>query len=649
MEEKYSTSSTFVFVKKPSAQEVEMIVSLISALTEALLPGVLWRNRMNSLVAAVVGLILAGKANMWEMGVKAPGQALEVNKGKRIYRLFNNLNINLDEVARALLRVLTVNVTDVIVAIDWTEFGSWKILKAAVVAQGRGIPVYWKAVKDGRRRMAEVELEFCDTLLQLVPSGKRLCIIGDRGFDSAEIVRFLKERAIKFALRFSHGVCIRLRDADFVHIEELPLKVGQLVDYGRVEYTKAFAVPARVVRTWMAGQDEEWNLVTNLGKNALAELIVKLYGRRFTIEELFRDLKGGAWGLAKTAVRTEAAMERLVLILAVAHIILVTIGRWAKKNGLERQFRSTEGLSLFRLGERVVRAAANGNLKLLPAIDFDPQFSELPITLDEIVQLPWNTKKRSVPEKQEIPTDRMRAYLLATKLTQPELAKVIGCQQSSVSNVSTGRMPMPPAWLPKLLEHANMTQEQFLSLPSPPVSPEQNPVFSANRLRAYLASQKLTQFALAQIVGSNQPKVCLVAAGSQPMPDNWLPDLLKHANMTEEEFLALPSLTTKQEPLILKPTQPQLPRDKRRKPDPPLVSTDDAILQRRRHALRVLWRKHKQKDLAAALGVGQPEVSRAVTGKRSCPDKWVLLLCDAYGLTEDEFLALGEAPMEKAA
>jgi hypothetical protein len=167
-----------------------MVEAFVSVLTRALLPGVLWENRMNSLVAAMVGLMRAGRTNMWEMGVMAPGPATEVNKGKRIYRLFNNANINLDEICKVLLRVLTVLASDVILAIDWTEFGSWKILKAAIVTRGRGIPVYWKAVKDGSRRMAEVELEFCDKLLEFLPPGKQLLIIGDRGFDSADLVRF---------------------------------------------------------------------------------------------------------------------------------------------------------------------------------------------------------------------------------------------------------------------------------------------------------------------------------------------------------------------------------------------------------------------------------------------------------------------------
>ena len=616
-----------------------MVEALISSLAGALLPGVLWKNRMKSLVATMVGLMLAGKANIWEMGGLMPGPALPVNKGKRASRLYNNLNISLDDIARALLRAVTVNLTDVIVAVDWTEFGSWKILKAAIVAKGRGIPIYWKAVKDGSRRMADVEVELCDKLLQLLPAAKRLLILGDRGFDSADLVLYLKQRGIKFVLRFSHNVCIALRNAAFVRVEDIPLKVGEIVDYGLALYTKGFSVPVRVVRTRMDGQDDDWNLVTNLGKNAAAELIVKLYGCRFTIEELFRDLKGGCWEIVRTRVLTVEAMERLCMVLSLSHILLVVIGRWAKKNGLEGQFRSTEGLSYFRLGERVVRAAAIGNLRTKDPIEFIPQFAELPIAIGEIVHIPWNVKRSRSKPKEKMSGGCLRAYLQAMKLSQPELAKIIGCRQSIVSNVANERMPMPPAWLEKLLRHANMTQEQFLALPVP--STEERPPISGLLLHAYMVSQNLKQSQIAGMVNTKQPNVSAVVNGKKPMPHAWLPVLLDHAGITEEAFFACPRPDT---------TQDQLCGNKTTQTSPSSTTTEAPCLAgQRRIALQILWRRYKQKELAEVLGVSQPTVSSALAGKRDCPEHWVPLLCAAYELTPEEFLAMGVAHLSNKA
>ena len=617
-----------------------MIVDLFSAMTRALLPrSVLWKNRMNSLVAAVLGLIFAGKTNIWDMGVAAPGKANAVNRGKRIGYFLTNLNISIEDVAKALLNALTGNLTDVIVAIDWTEFGSWKILTAAVVTKGRGIPFFWKAVKDGRCRMADVEVQVCEKLIAMVPPGKRLLLLGDRGFDSAEFVAYLLRRGVQFVLRCVHSVSVRLSDnVDFVTISNLPLKVGEVLDYGTVLYTKGSAVAVRLVRTLAHGQTDEWNLITNLGEHALAKVIVKLYGRRFTIEELFRDLKGGGWQLERTRVRFEESMDRLILVLAVAHILVVSIGRWAKKCNLERHFRSTPGLSLFSLGLRVIHEIANGNSVMMPPTGFDPAFAELPIRLDEIVHLPWNTKKaQREPPKQDIPRDRVVAYLHHLELTQTKVAKIVGCTQASISPVAKGRMPMPPAWIPKLLAYGKMTLSEFLALPAPPPKappPEpkliqQRPEIPRDRVRAFLTFQRMTQADLAYLVGSNQPKVSQVAAGMQRMPHEWLRPMLDHANITEQEFYALPTGNSPVKPVSQFPTTP------------PDIDTSELAL-RRRAALLVLWRQQKQKDLATAAGVGQSDISRAVSGKRNVPERWLQRLCLAYGLTENEFLALGD-------
>jgi predicted XRE-type DNA-binding protein len=631
-------------LNEQKASEVErVIVDLFSAMIRAFLPRrVLWTNRMNSLVAAILGLIFAGKTNIWDMGVAAPGKASAVNRGKRIGHLLANLNISIDDIAQALLKALTANMTDVIIAIDWTEFGSWKILQAAVVARGRAIPVFWKAVKDGRRRMADVEIQVCEKLIAMTPPGKRLLLLGDRGFDSAEFVVFLLQRGVQFVLRFARSVSVRRsEDIDFVAVSDLPLKVGEVLDYGTVLYTKGSSVPVRLVRTWADGQSQEWNLITNIGTNAVAKLIIKLYGRRFTIEELFRDLKGGGWLLEKTRVRFEESMDRLILVLALAHILVVSIGRWAKKCNLERHFRSTPGLSLFSLGLRVLHEAANGNPLMMPPTGFDPALAELPIRLDEIVHLPWNTKKaRRESPKQRIPRDRLPAYMYHLNLRQTEVARIIGCSQASVSPVANGRMSMPPAWIPKLLGHGRMSLTQFLALPArPPKAPapepkpiEEKPEIPRDRVRAFLAYGRMTQADLAYIVGSNQPKVSQVASGLQRVPHAWLHPMLEHAKITEQEFYSLPR------PADDAPVNNPVSQFPTTAPD---IDTSELAL-RRRAALQALWRKNKQKDLATAAGVGQPDISRAVSGNRNVPERWVKRLCLAYGLTEDGFLALGD-------
>jgi hypothetical protein len=81
---------------------------------------------------------------------------------------------------------------------------------------------------------------------------------------------------------------------------------------------------------------EPWCLATNLG-TPHASAIVKLYGRRFTIEETFRDQKDLRFGmgLRQTRIRKEARRDRLLILLALAQALLTLLGAASERFGLD--------------------------------------------------------------------------------------------------------------------------------------------------------------------------------------------------------------------------------------------------------------------------------------------------------------------------
>jgi hypothetical protein len=70
--------------------------------------------------------------------------------------------------------------------------------------------------------------------------------------------------------------------------------------------------------------------MTNLPGNAVE--LTDLYARRMAAEELFRDGKDGryGWGLGQTQVQTPGRLDRLILILALAMILLIRLGLVAR-------------------------------------------------------------------------------------------------------------------------------------------------------------------------------------------------------------------------------------------------------------------------------------------------------------------------------
>lgn len=91
------------------------------------------------------------------------------------------------------------------------------------------------------------------------------------------------------------------------------------------------------------GEAEPWCLTTNLTLPARA--ISRLYGKRFQIEETFRDQKCSRLGFALSEITMHSAerLEKLLLIVVLAQLLALFVGAIARQRGLDRGFRANTG------------------------------------------------------------------------------------------------------------------------------------------------------------------------------------------------------------------------------------------------------------------------------------------------------------------
>ena len=88
---------------------------------------------------------------------------------------------------------------------------------------------------------------------------------------------------------------------------------------------------------------EPWFLACGEGcRHRTAAQIVKLYSRRFTIEESFRDSKDLRFGMGLSSIRiaSPARRDRLLLLSALATALLTLLGAAAESLGLDRLLRA---------------------------------------------------------------------------------------------------------------------------------------------------------------------------------------------------------------------------------------------------------------------------------------------------------------------
>jgi len=85
---------------------------------------------------------------------------------------------------------------------------------------------------------------------------------------------------------------------------------------------------------------DAWYLVSNR-EDLSGSQIVKFYGKRWTIEPYFRDIKNQRFGmgLSETHIRTPERRDRLLFISAIVIALLTILGAAGERIGFDRKLK----------------------------------------------------------------------------------------------------------------------------------------------------------------------------------------------------------------------------------------------------------------------------------------------------------------------
>lgn len=298
-------------------------------------------KRLQSLSVLVSALIIVGKAGVAALGRGIISKVVPKHKIKRVDRFLSNKLVVTDDFSEGLLKAVIGVRKSVKIAIDWTKIGSWPLLVASVVIKKRGIPVYWSSCDYQYMYKSQNAFEesFLTRLRTMIPDGVDVTLLFDRGFRRVSLVRKLKELRFHFVIRCCGGTYISGEKYSGM-LSDLPLQRGVIKDLGEVYATVDKPERVRVIALFHHKQKEAWYLFTDLSING--EEIVKYYGRRFTIEEIFRDQKSTryGWHLKELKVTRSDRLQRMVLILVIAYFLVTVIGLAIAERGLEKSVQS---------------------------------------------------------------------------------------------------------------------------------------------------------------------------------------------------------------------------------------------------------------------------------------------------------------------
>ena len=305
-------------------------------------------KRVQSLANAALGLLHAEELILHKIGAGL-AQAMGLNKKhttKQVDRLLSNKKFDIWTESGVWVPYIIGIRTEIVVSMDWTDFdadGQSTIAVNMITDHGRATPILWKTVDKSslKHNRARYEDQILSRLKEIIPLHVKVTVLADRGFADQRFFKFISEE-----LRFFY--VIRTRGNIYVTDRNKITQEGKswLRADGRTKTLDHVGVTLdqypveKFVCTKQKGMKDAWYLVSNR-TDLTGSSIVKFYGKRWTIEPYFRDIKNQRFGmgLSTTHISTPDRRDRLLFISAIAITLLTLLGAAGEGIGFDKKLK----------------------------------------------------------------------------------------------------------------------------------------------------------------------------------------------------------------------------------------------------------------------------------------------------------------------
>lgn len=317
------------------------------------------RSQAKTLAILVASMMSVQRISLANIGRGMAGMVK--HQIKRCWRFCANDRIETADAMRGIIaRIVKKRKKKLLISLDWTDIKGFQTLMASAVFKGRSIPICWascnKHVYDGHRSRNAFEESLLLTLRSMIPEQIQVVLLADRGFGRTELARFCQHYHFHYVIRIQPKVKVYC-NGSAKNLSEYPVHKGICKLIKDVDYRQHDSVRQNIVIRWVrdlpSKRDECWFLMTDLQAGPAA--ISNLYGQRMTIEELFRDHKNkrNGWSLRDTRITRPDRLDRLILIMAIAYLLLCGLGLIGLKTCKPGQWTSSSrnDCSVFTIGK----------------------------------------------------------------------------------------------------------------------------------------------------------------------------------------------------------------------------------------------------------------------------------------------------------
>ena len=302
----------------------------------------------------VLAAILSQSVALYSWDIALPFEVNAASTIRRFSRWLHNSKIDTIRIYDAITRDAFQNwrADRIILALDTTMLREKAYaVRVSMIYLGRAIPIAWRVLEHNSSSVKIADYKGVLTQARSrLPTNVGVLFLADRGFVCKKLMRQLNEWGWIWRIRIKNNQVLHCKDQRMTP-KMLMLRKGNamlfsgIIRFGRnLEFLSLSA-------GWSRGADEPWYILSNDG--AGAENFME-YALRFDIEQEFRDEKSGGFSLEESRVEGTVALERLILVIAVATIITLNEGLAVVSEGNRKKVDAhwERGLSYIQIGWR---------------------------------------------------------------------------------------------------------------------------------------------------------------------------------------------------------------------------------------------------------------------------------------------------------
>lgn len=325
-------------------------------------------SQRKTIAYLVYGLIKSKKIGVASIGRGMKSKTSVKHNIKRVARYLKNERIDIKKSLKKLQEIICKDSNRLVILLDWTTISNYgyQVLKATIIGDGRGLPIAFKTYSEGeiKKRQTEYEKKFLDYLKTVTREDQEVIIVGDRGFGlKPGLLKYIESIGFYYVMRNKEDYIIK-NDSYKGKISDFKTKIGHVYTLKNVEWPdlqnrpkkiKEKRITSDIVITHKRGCKKRWVLSTN-NKKLSTDEIIKIYYKRMTIEETFKDEKNirQGYGLKKMRLSSPDRYDKMLLIICYSYLLITLFGLYMERNNMHKKLMPNtvkyRSYSLFQVG-----------------------------------------------------------------------------------------------------------------------------------------------------------------------------------------------------------------------------------------------------------------------------------------------------------